>query len=807
MLTVALSQVRHGVRRWLAPGIAIILGVAFVAATLSLRAGMNQALADSVAASVQGSSAVLTAGDAPLTPQRVDQIAATPGVSGVRPEITAGVSLTHAGRTETALGNATSPSALTEVKGAARVTSDSIIINPDAAERLDAAVGSTITVTDEAGAAHRVRVNGIADVPGLSGMPAIVAPAEQLRTWSGEPGFESILVSGGGQQEVAQALRRISGPGEVVRTADQEIELRVSQQVTGIQAMTTFFGIFAIIAVFVSALVIANTFQILLAQRARQVALLRCVGASRRQVRRSVLIESIVLGAGSSLLGLAVGVGLVAAFQRFFGDLLPIPMGSTVLTPASVIVPVLLGLSVTVLAARRPARRASSVPPLAALNDNGLETTETRSVRGRVTAGAVISAIGFALLLIGAAKGSAMSAVAGGLISFVGVVMLTPYLVPLASRGLGKVFGFAGVPAELATDNTVRNPRRAAATSTALLVGITLMVSMLVGAATGQRAINDSVDERFSLDLSVSAEHGAIPAAAQERIAAVDGVATSAALRAGQVTVGRAGQQWQQTVMAAPPSSAKVLRDSSGLNGLRPGVVLINREMARTSGITAGERVRVGGASLTAVVNPQVVGDGVVISDNDLERVAPSLPVSSMWLRLQDGADPSRVIGEVRTAAAGTAVLLDGAAGARQQVDQSVRLMLLLTGALLAVAVLIALVGVANTLSLSVLERRRETALLRALGLTRSQVRRTVAVESVLVALVAAVLGTALGVLYGWAGTRALLGTFAEGVLPQVPFIAVLAVLLAAAASGLGAAVLPARRAARTAPVQALAAD
>lgn len=800
MGSAALSQLRHQARRRLAPAVAILLGVAFIAATLTLRAGLQASLEDSVAGSLTGSSAAVTAGAEPLSEAQVRTIAATPGVTSTRPEVQAPVELVRDGRAEPMNATTATPEQMRVVAGSPDPGAAGVVLNEDAARRAGAGIGTTVRLGD-----HAVVVRGIVDLEGSRGFPSAIGTGDQVRSWTGASGYDAVVVRGGDQAAVTNALRQRLGADVTVRTAADEVSHRVAQRVTGITMITTFFAMFAAVAMFVCALVIANTFRILLAQRTRELALLRCVGASRRQVRRSVLLESLVLGAASSVAGVVLGVGLVAAFQRLFGagDGLQLPMDRVVLTPVAVLLPLLVGTLVTVLAAAGPARTASRTTPLAALTAHQEQVGSARASRLRSTGGAVALVGGLALLAIGAGAGQAPVGVLGGFVSFLGVVWCAPVVVPALARHLGRLSG-RGVTSTLAVDNTTRNPRRAAATSTALLVGITLLVTMVVGAATSQRAIADAVDSRFALDLQVTgAPDGARSTAALED---VDGVTQVARLRSVQTDVG-ANQQGRRLPLAvADPAATAVLRDPAALAGLAPGRILVDDAIAGRLGITDGTRVPVGRTTMTAAVSSKTLGESAVVSAQDLAAIGAKAGGGTYWLRLSDRADVSSVIADVRRAV-GEGVQVAGSADARAQLDEMVRVMLLIVTALLGVAVLIAVVGVANTLGLSVLERRRETALLRALGLTARQVRRMLALEATLVCTVAAVVGSVLGVLYGWAGTRSLLGPFASGVWPQVPIGTLLAVLVAAAACGLLASLAPGARAARTSPTTALAAD
>lgn len=805
---LSVAELRHGTRRFVAPAIAILLGVAFLTATLALSSTMQRSLEISAAAEVEGHAVVASGGS--LGPSTVDEIRSLPGVSKVDVEQTEMVQARGQGSRQAVTATTVVPDRLEPISGRKTARSGEVVLDREAASSLGARPGSTVTVGGSPGTPERRTVAGIVRITGAGGMPTIVADSSDIGRWSGKHSYEALLVaSEKSPDRLAADLRKQLGGDVTVRTADQETDHRVSEMVTGVQFITTFFGLFAVIALFVAGLVISNTFQILLAQRARALALMRCVGASRRQVRRAVIGESLGLGLVASGLGVAAGLGVVAALVRVSDsmELTMLPLEQLGVSPLAVGLPLLLGTGVTVLSALRPARRASRVAPLAALRPEEAPEAASRASRMRVLAGAALTVLGLAGTFLGAVSGEAATAVLAGIVSFVGVILTAPVVVPALARLLGSgAARVAGVPGELATDNTVRNPRRSAATSTALLIGITLMSAMLVGASTSKASIDEAVDKQFALDVTVSTDKKPIPATVRQELASTDGVESSAVLRTTTADVVGPKESRSQQIVGVPDSAHEVLRDGSAVAGVGPGRLVLDEQTATDLGVSEGKRLRVHGVPLTVHLSEGDTG-GMMVTESDLQRIAPDAQPSTMWLRLTPDADPGAVIGDVRKAASTIGADVQGAAGARAELDTMVRVMLIIVTALLGVAVLIALVGVANTLGLSVLERRRETALLRALGFTAGQVRRTLAIEALLVALVAAVVGTVLGVVYGWAGSRALLGTYAEGVAPQIPVGLLLALVLAAAGCGLLASWAPARTASRTAPVAALASE
>jgi putative ABC transport system permease protein len=492
-----------------------------------------------------------------------------------------------------------------------------------------------------------------------------------------------------------------------------------------------------------------------------------------------------------------------------------------------------VGVLMTLLAALVPARAATRVAPLAALRPAEPVLAGTRSGRVRLIAGLTALLVGVALLLLGAVSVAIGQAVVGGAVSFLGIMLLAPLFIPACVAAVGRIARPLGVPGTLAAVNAVRNPARTTASAAALMVGVTLVTMMMVGAQTARMSFDRELDENYAVDLAVTApgsgSAGPGGAAEESRLDAsallrVDGV--QAAVQLTPVLVTSPGDGAQLVYAADPEEIAGVLRSEGAL---RDGMVLAPQtweqaEVTLDAGdgpavlpvtatdaafflplITETTAQRLGGTPTDAL--SAYLGE--TGPDRTTVGTLASYVGSTFWLRVDDGLD-AEAIAEVQSrivAVTGVSEYsVTGPAIERLAYDQIIDVMLLIVTALLAVAVLIALIGVANTLSLSVLERRRENSLLRALGLTRAQLRGMLAVEAVLVAGVAALLGCGLGVVYGWLGAQSALGGMTPVAL-SVPVGQLGAVLLVAVAAGLLASVLPARRAARLSPVAGLATD
>jgi putative ABC transport system permease protein len=567
--------------------------------------------------------------------------------------------------------------------------------------------------------------------------------------------------------------------------------------------------VFGTVAVLVAGLVIANTFAVLLAQRTRELALLRCVGATARQVRRSVLGEALVTGLASSAIGVAAGIGLGAAMSALAGDGgSPIPLAGLSVPWYAPVAGVLVGTLVTLLAALAPARAATLVAPLAALRPVDPAPLRSRSGVLRLVLGLALLLPGIALMGLGVAMAAVLVALPGGVLSFLGVVLLAQRAVPPVVAAAGQLAArFGGVPAQLAAGNATRNPRRTAATATALLIGVTLTSAFVVGAASTRATAQAGLAAQFPTDVVVSSFDGALPGSLLGTLADLDGVDRGAAVLSADV-LGPDGEPiW--TFGVDPDATGPVLRSTDELPLPVPGQAVLPEWLAESWSVRDGDDVTLGGAgqerSFTALVADS--GQPLMLTAEDLRAVAPETGTGELWLRLTD-AEPGQVAVVDRitdvVAEVDPMAQVTGLVTLRDQIDEVLDLLLLVVTGLLGIAVVIALIGVGNTLALSVVERRQENGLLRALGLTRRQLRGLLAWEAVLVAGVAAVLGVLIGGAYGLIGAASVLGEIGAIVL-SVPWLQVAAIVVVATVAGLLASVLPARRAARTAPVAAIA--
>lgn len=828
---LTLANLRSHTARYVAGGIAIVLGVAFITAAMLVSGSTRAALARAVGAQYDQADVVLLS-DSFISSDVVRQVR---GLDSV--EAASGVAATGLGvvypdsRQPTWVGARSLPvdpdlrwHKLTE--GRLPRTADEVAVSELVAADRNLRPGSVLRAESSASpsgdadqALTTLRVVGIVARDSLPPSAALVVTEDWIIGWRGSAQYNEVLVKAAPGADVPQLLadvRAVAGSGATVRTVEAHVDATVEGLTGGVNVLGAFLLGFAAIAVFVATLVVANTFTILLAQRTRELALLRCVGAQRGQVRRSVLGESAVLGLVASAVGVAVGAGLAAVAVVLLERTNTAVVMGIQLDPVSVLVPIGVGLLTTVVAAFVPARRATRVPPLAALRPELAIRARSRGGLLRLCLALLLVLAGVGLIAAGLGAEDItvgmLLGVAGGALSFLGVLLSGRFLVPVLVRLLGLVVG-RGVPGRLSVANAVRNPGRTAATAGALLVGVTLISLMNVGAASVERTINTWLDDQYPLDLAAEIGGSAgISAQTVDAVRDVEGVQEVAVLRAAQVqTDGPAGPVDREAFGVDPEVASSVLREPSVVRDLRDGVAVMGPSFADGLGVEEGDTVQLRGENdATVTVQARIVKSDatpdLLLTARDLERLAPDAPTAMVWARLADGVTEQTVISRVEDALADAeTVQLFGGAPERAFYNQVLTVMLLIATGLLGIAVLIALVGVGNTLSLSVIERTREQALLRALGLTRGQLRGMLALEAVLIAGAAVVLGLALGIGYGIAGTTVLLDLATENVEYAIPVERLLLVAVVALLAGLVASLLPARRAVRVPPASALA--
>jgi putative ABC transport system permease protein len=696
--------------------------------------------------------------------------------------------------------------------GRAPSSDGEIVIDKASAEKAGYQPGDVATVLTKS-APRQFTIAGIAtfgtaDSP--AGATAVLftdAAATELLASPGRADAIAVTADAGwSQADVAAAVENaVSGDVEVITGAALIAEDQASMADL-LAGMATIFVVFALVAILVGAFIINNTFAITVAQRTREMALLRAIGASGRQVKRSVLIEAAVIGVLASVAGLAAGVAVAAGLRQLMSVLgFDMPDGPTVIDPNAMIISFAVGVSVTVLSAWLPARRTARIAPIAALREVSVDRS-AGSARRAVT-GSVLTAAGVAALFGGLRGGAALVGV-GALATLVGVAVLGPVVARPVAKVLGGPLRLRGLSGELATRNATRNPKRTARTAASLMIGVALVGFMTVFAASAKTSMAGSLETEFTGTHIVQAGgsdtmSGLSPDLADE-LRATPGVDVVSQSRMSRAVIDGSATDAYYAFDATTVDDVFLLGSVEGdLDALGADGIAVSAEHATEHGWTIGSTVPAtfpsGDTTFVVEVIYSSGTDWVGSTFVDLDALR-ALGGDELDHRVYVSGDETAIAGVA--AAYASADVLDKDAFldvASTEIDT----MLGMFYALLMLAVLIALLGIANTLALSILERTRELGLLRAVGMGRSQVRSTVRWEAIIIAVFGTTLGLTVGTFFGWAIVRALADEGIDTLTVPVGSLAVVTVI--AALAGAIAAVLPARRAAKLDVLEALA--
>ncbi|MGF1645371.1 MAG: FtsX-like permease family protein [Kineosporiaceae bacterium] len=847
MIPILLTAARRQAARTLGTAAAVVVAVAFVVATLVLSDTLARTLAAGVAAPYAGVDAVV-AGDEraradgtaleAVTPAMVALVEAAPGVEAVAVD---GLRLVAA------------PGSPQGFAGLAPLAADPVLRwQALTGGRWPAGSAEAVTASRVWDVGDEVRLVGSED-PGATGEETVLRVVGRVNAGAGvsadllaapatldrvQPaaGWSRLLVVGeGGEDRVSAAVAAAldgldpgdGSPGVEVVTGGRAVEVAVAGATGGRVELTLVVLVFGAVCVVVAALVIANTRTVVLAQRSRQLALLRCVGATRRQLAVAAIGEAALVGLVASLVGTVGGIGLAAAASALVATLdAPVPIAGLALRPGALVVGVVTGLVVTVAAAAHPAIRAARVAPVTALRPLEAAVSDGRWRGRRIVAGLLLAvpatAALIALVALAESGGSDtfMVAFALGVVSFLGVMVLAQPLAAGAVRALDRlVRGVLPPAAAVALANARRNPHRTGATVAALLIGVTLLVTATVGAATVRAGSLALLAADSQADVVVEAGEEALPAGLPAEVRRAPGVGDVLGLAwaAGEVVVGAGGAG----IVGAPvpvravadPAQGEVLRSGDSMAPPR-GTLRLGGADAEAVGLGDGDRVTLTGPGGEVTLRADVAPDdrgappGPLVAAADLRTLGGEPAADLLLVRLADGLDRGSrddaigAVDEVVRSAAPDAVVRTPVLE-REETTAVLDGVLAVVAGLLGVSVVVAVVGVGTTLSLGVHERQQENGLLRALGMTAGQVRGVVVGEAVLLSLLATGLGVVLGAGYGAAGAAALLG--ADGFVFDLPVTRTAALVIATVAAGVVAAALPALRAGRVPPVAAMA--
>ena len=712
-------------------------------------------------------------------------------------------------------------SALRLVQGKDPTTPHEVVMDLGTAQKYDFKVGQQVRILLQ-GPTQTFTIVGLArfgTADNLAGATLAAFDTPTAQKLMGKVGqFDTINVvarSGADKAQVQRSIARVLPHGVEVVTGQTVVNEATSAIGQALGFLNTALLVFAFIALFVGGFTILNTFSITVGQRTRELALLRIVGASRRQVFRSVLGEAAIVGLVSSLIGLGLGVLAALGLEKLLSGFgVTLPSGPLVFEARTVIVCIVVGVGVTMVSAISPARRAVRIAPVAAVSAQ--LTEEEVPLRRRFTRGGIITVVGIALLAWGLTAPAIALVGLGAVLIFVGVAMLAPAVARPMASGIGRPLArLLGVSGRLGRENSMRSPRRTAQTSSALMVGLALVSAIAVFGASLSRSATASVDNAISADLIVSTMsnggNGNFSEVVPTAASSVPGVTATTTVYGDQFEF-RNSLESLLAIGTKNMSQTVILNTTSGSGApaLAAGDLLVDTTTANSDHLTVGETVPVKFAltghqtmRIGGIYQPNaLVGHFLVSQAFFVTHFQNPLP-GAVLLKTDGSSGVQSAV--TRALAPYPNVKVQSRAQFEASQSAQVNQLLGLVYALLALAVIIALIGIVNTLMLSVFERTHEIGLLRAVGMKRRQIRAMIRSESVILAVFGAVIGIIIGTGLGIALVSAL---HSQGITNTVvPLSSLIVFLVLAALLGLLAATWPARRAARLDVLAAIAAE
>ncbi|MFJ6750872.1 ABC transporter permease [Streptomyces sp. NPDC091266] len=844
MFRTALRNVLAHKARLLMTVLAVMLGVAFVSGTLVFTSTISDAFQsssqkgyDNVDVAIQPHSSDKETGRpgaaSKLDQKLLDKAAAVPGAASATGSVSGFTAVADKSGKLIGDGFSTRGGNYSPAKdgkdaryplrdGVAPQGAHQFALDVHTARKAGYKVGDTVRLSVD-GPVRETRLTGIFSTDdgtvAAGGSLALFDTATAQKLFAAPGQFDEIDVkaaAGTSQSALKDAVDKVlPKDGAEATTGKKLADDQAEQIATGMDGMKTGLLAFAGIALFVGIFIIANTFTMLVAQRTKELALMRAVGASRRQVTRSVLLEAFVVGAIAGVAGLAAGIGIGAGLRTLMnGTGATVPDGPLVVAPSTIVLSLLVGIVVTVLAAWLPGRRAAKIPPVAAMNSVHATAT-TKSLVVRNSLGAVLAGAGAAGVLVatGMDDGKALMGL-GAVLLLIGVFVLTPLLSRPLIALAAPVLRMFGMPGKLARQNAVRNPRRTAATASALMVGLTLITGLTVIAGSVQKGIDKMATASLKADYVVSMA-GMTPLSPDvaKKISGLDEVTASSPLRNSPARIG-SGTQYLTGVNGKDFGKLTQLDFAKGsLGDLRGGGAVVDDSIAKEKGWKVGSRLPVtfedgkkGTLTVSGVYTGNQMIKGIILDNSVLAPHQKQITDMQVMVKTKDGATDATKDSLVKALGKNPAISVSDKKDVSDDIAKMFNLMLNMLYGLLAMAVIVAVLGVINTLAMSVFERSQEIGMLRAIGLDRRGIKRMVRLESLVISMFGGVLGIGLGVFFGWAAGELIGGSLAtyELVLPWGRMGLFLAL---AAVVGVLAALWPARRAARLNMLEAIKAE
>ncbi|MBT2452965.1 ABC transporter permease [Streptomyces sp. ISL-43] len=840
MFRTALRNVLAHKARLLMTVLAVVLGVAFVSGTLVFTDTVGKAMSNQSAKSFEGVAVSVTSygpsrndegvreGEPGISRQTLDKVKALNGVDAASGRVHGfaavgdqdgkliGTGWSNTGANFVPLKDGKDPRyAFTEGSGPA--TADQIALDKETAKRGKYQVGDKVRVADN-GPAREYTLAGIfttEDGAVNAGGSLVLFDTPTAQQLYLKPGFyDELSVSakaGADADKLLAEIKPLVGKDAKAQTGAALAAEQAEQIEKGMSNMNQMLLVFALISLFVGVFLIYNTFTMLVAQRTKELALLRAIGANRGQVKRSVLAEALVVGVISAVIGLVAGIGLAVAMRSAIGAFgAKIPAGPLVVAPGTIAAAIGIGVFVTMLAAWLPARRTAKIAPVAAMGSAHLPAS-AKSLVLRNSIGGSVTLLGLVAILGGALTGKdgKMMIGAGAFFTMIGIIILLPALsrpVIAAVRPLlEKVFGVAG---KLAAQNAVRNPRRTAVTAASLAIGLTLVTALSVLGITMGKAIDRMTTDNLKADYKVSMgdTFGNLDPSVIPALEKAPGVKAVSPQQAGDLRIGE-GEDYRSVSGVNPATIGQLLNfDVVGgqLDSLAKGEVAVAEKTAKDSGLSVGSTLKatfddnqqadlkVGAIykDMEGMLSPYV------IDYNILNKHTEEPYLREVYVKMDGGASEKAEKSLVDALGKNPAITFASQQDIRNEMGGLINTALNIMYGLLAMALIISVLGVVNTLAMSVYERTQEIGMLRAIGLDRGKVKNMIRLEAIVISLFGAVIGVALGTFIAWAVGETIKGSIPNYAL-VIPFDRIAIFMLLAGIVGALAAMWPARSAAR----------